>query len=337
MLISLLFASAVAIAYAQTYSFVLKWGSTGSDNGQFSSPSGIAVDSAGNIYVADTGNNRIQKFNSSGTYLTSWRNPPGLNQPQDVAVDNAGNIIVSDSVNNRVLKFDSSGNIAWTNNGSDTPSPMVGPSGVAVDSSGDVYVANPEGSRIFKINGATGNTISSIGGYGSPDGAFQNCTDIAADNLGNAYVVDTGNNRIQKFAFSGFPPGVFTSKWGINGSGNGQFNAPKGIVIDSAGNVYLADTGNNRVQKFNASGTFLTSWGIQGSGDGQFNTPQSIAGDGSGNVYVMDVGNNRVQKFNTIEVIPEMDFTAMMAVLAAITVTMVLIKIKRVQIKLQSQ
>ena len=87
-------------------------------------------------------------------------------------------------------------------------------------------------------------------------------------------------------------------KWGSLGSGDGQFSDPTGVAIDGSGNVYVADKGNSRMQKFDSSGTFLTKWGSLGSGDGQFSDPSGVAIDGSGNVYVADKGNSRIQKFH---------------------------------------
>ena len=90
----------------------------------------------------------------------------------------------------------------------------------------------------------------------------------------------------------------FVTKWGSNGSGDGQFSNPHGVIVDSSGNVYVVDTSNNRIQKFNSSGTFIAKWGSGGSGDGQFNYPYGLAVDSSGNVYVADENNGRIQKFS---------------------------------------
>ncbi|PYE61986.1 NHL repeat-containing protein, partial [Aneurinibacillus soli] len=79
----------------------------------------------------------------------------------------------------------------------------------------------------------------------------------------------------------------------------GEFNSPKGIAVDSSGNVYVVDTNNNRIQKFDSSGTYVTQWGSDGSGDGQFSYPQGIAVDSSGNVYVVDSNNKRIEKFDS--------------------------------------
>src|SRR3989442_10471867 len=84
----------------------------------------------------------------------------------------------------------------------------------------------------------------------------------------------------------GAQPPVYLTQWGSQGSGNGQFNYPFGVATDAAGNVYVADANNNRIQKFTAAGTYLTEWGSFGTGDGQFDSPQGVATDASGNVYV---------------------------------------------------
>jgi len=113
-------------------------------------------------------------------------------------------------------------------------------------------------------------------------------------------VVDTNNNRIQKFDSSG----NFLLKWGKNagagssGSDDGQFNLPQGVSVDSSGNVYVADAGNHRIQKFDSNGNFLLTWGTFGSDDGEFRGPTGVAVDSSGNVYVTDPSRWRIQKFS---------------------------------------
>ena len=119
---------------------------------------------------------------------------------------------------------------------------------------------------------------------------------IDVDDSGNVYVASRYNNNIQKFNSSG----ALLTTWGGPGTGDGKFNDPEGIAVDSTrGFVYLTDNGNNRVQKFDLKGTFLAKWGSFGSGEGQFNAPAGIAVDDSGNVYVTDRENNRIQKFDS--------------------------------------
>jgi len=125
---------------------------------------------------------------------------------------------------------------------------------------------------------------------------FASPSGVAVDSYGNVYVADTYNHRIQKFSSSG----TFITKWGSQGTGDGQFYSPSGVAVDSSGNLYVADTKNHRIQKFNSNGTFITKWGSKGTGDGQFNNPYGVAIDSSGNVYVADSENNRIQKFRPI-------------------------------------
>src|SRR5206468_387990 len=92
-------------------------------------------------------------------------------------------------------------------------------------------------------------------------------------------------------------PCPFVTKWGSQGGGDGQFANPTGVAVDGSGHVFVADSGNDRIQKFDASGTFLTTWGSYGTADGQFLDPEGVAVDGSGNVFVSDRGNFRMQKY----------------------------------------
>ena len=98
---------------------------------------------------------------------------------------------------------------------------------------------------------------------------FNHPSGIAVDSSGNVYLADTDNHRIQKFSSNG----QFVTRWGSQGSGDGQFGSPQGIALDSSGNVYIADEWNHRIQKFSSNGQFIAKWGSNGSGDGQFNWP----------------------------------------------------------------
>jgi len=272
----------------------------------FDGPGGIAVDSSGNVYVADSGNNRFQKFNSDGKYLTQWGSQGSengqFNYPTDAAVDSSGNVYATDTGNHRIQKFNSNGKYLtqWGSQGSENGQ-FNGPGGVAVDSSGNVYVADTGNHRIQKFD-SNGKYLTQLGSQGSGNGQFNYPTDVAIDSSGNIYAADTGNyradennHRIQKFDSDG----KYLTQWGSQGSENGQFNGPGGVAVDSSGSVYVADTGNHRIQKFDSNGKYLTQWGSQGSENGQFNGPGDIAVDSSGNVYVADSGNNLIQKFNS--------------------------------------
>ena len=285
----------------QQWEFVTKWGSQGSGNGQFNSPNGIAVDSSGNVYVADGGNNRIQKFDSDGRLILKWGSAGsrirfGNGQfafPVGVAVSPRGNVFVAGG-HWWIQKFDSWGRfiLKWGSFGTGDGQFNDLAHAVAVDRWGAVYVADTKNHRIQKFN-SLGRFILKWGSKGSGDGEFKHPLDVAVDSSGNVYVADFLNKRIQKFDASG----RFLAKWGREGSRNGEFTGPWAIAVDSSGNVYVADRGNCRIQKFDSDGKFLTKWGSEGSGDAEFKDPGGIAVDSSGNVFVVDSGNSRVQKF----------------------------------------
>ena len=280
-----------------TYEFQLKWGSYGTGNGQFYKPSGIAVDSNGFVYVSDF-NNRIQKFDSNGNFITKWGSY-GTGNGQfdmiwDIAVDSNNIVYALDFFNYRIQKFDSNGNFItkWGSKGSGDGQ-FFGSYGIAVDSSGFVYVADAYNYRIQKFD-SNGNFITKWGSIGSGDGQFLYPCGIAADKNGNVYVVDYNKHQIQKFSSNG----NFLGKWGNGGSGDGQFHLPWGIAVGSNGFVYVADTYNYRIQKFDSKGNFITTWGNYGSGDGQFNIPWRLSVNLNGDVYVCEIqDNHRIQKF----------------------------------------
>jgi uncharacterized repeat protein (TIGR01451 family) len=270
--------------------FLLAWGG-------FNQPFGVGVDGASNVYVADSGNNRVQKFTSSGGLITTWGSIGSgdgqFNSPRAVAVDGSGDVYVVDTNNHRIQKFTSSGGFItkWGSIGSGNGQ-FNFPRGIAVDGSDNVYVADANNERIQKFT-SSGAFITAWGSAGSGNGQFAFPSGVAMDGSDNVYVADSVNHRIQKFTSSG----TFITTWGTAGTGDGQFNTPRSVALDEAGNVYVSDTFNNRIQKFDSSGNFTAKWGTSGSGNGQFNAQQGIAVDGSGNIYVADSGNNRIQKF----------------------------------------
>ena len=198
-----------------------------------------------------TANNRIEKFNSSGTYLTQWgslgTNNGQFNGPVGIAVDSSNNVYVADFDNSRVEKFDSNGNYLtqWgslgTNNGQ-----FYYAEGVAVDSSNNVYVADFDNSRVEKFD-SNGNYLTQWGSYGSGNGQFHGPAGIDVDSSNNVYVADSNNHRVVKFDSNG----NYLTQWGSYGSGNGQFEFNYGIAVDSSGNfIYVADYYNSRIQVF---------------------------------------------------------------------------------------
>ena len=263
-------------------------------------PEGIPVEDAF-VVVADTWNNRIQKFDTAGAYIAEWgRQDAGLwevtNAPRSIAIGRDGAVYVADTGNHRIQKGNSSGTYRghWGEQGK-KPGQFESPGGVALDADGHLYVADTGNHRIQKFDG-NGNVLTQWGSLGAAAGQFIHPSGIAVSPDGSIYVADSGNDRIQKFDAGG----TFLAQWGGRGGNAGQFQFPEGIAIDRAGNVYVADTYNNRVQRFASTGSYLGQWGSEGGADGQFLTPGGIAVDEmTGDVYVADTGNHRIQRFDS--------------------------------------
>ena len=275
--------------------FLTKWGTLGAVDGELNSPSGVAVDGSGNVYVADTANHRVHKFTSTGTFVRRWgTNGSGDGQfsnPRGVAVDGSGNVYVADTGNNRVQEFTSGGQFLakWGSNGSGEGQ-FFSPRGVGVDTSGNVYVADTLNQRVQKFTSA-GQFLTKWGSSGSGDGQFAEPRGVAVDESGNVYVADSLNHRIQKFGSAGAPPPVFVNAWGSAGSGNGQFGFPYQVATDAAGNVYVTDFANSRVEKFGSTGTYLTQW------SGSLSGPIGVAVGPDASVYVVDYNTSEVARW----------------------------------------
>jgi len=292
------------------YRYIFKdtWGSGGSGNGRFNSPLGIAVDSAGDVFVADELNHRIQKFSGQGEYLGKFGYLGELsgqfNRPAGIAIDASGNIYVADGENDRIQKFNKNGNfvIAWGYYGI-ADGQFNSPVDVAVNSSGDVYVVDQGNHRVQKFHdsGTRVTFVATWGSLGSENGEFYSPSGIVLDWGGYVYVADSENHRIQKFD----EDGNFLLTWGTSGTEIGQLSFPIGVSTDSSGYVYVVDQGNERVQKFDGGGNYITHWGAAGTEDGEFDSPSDIAVSTSGNAFVTDTNNDRVQKFRAKRLFPE--------------------------------
>ncbi|MCL5022136.1 MAG: fibronectin type III domain-containing protein [Nitrospirae bacterium] len=321
----------------RNYEFVTKWGSQGDQNGQFNYPTGIAIASSGNVYVADEWNYRIQEFTNNGNSIAKWGSSPdcyielGLCAPlcgqsrfdpaEDVAVDQFGNIyaLALDCNNSSltyhyayVQKFDSNGTfLTWWDSMMD---PSGGgwsftPDGISIDSNGNVYLVDSYTSLVRKFT-SNGSLLAQWGSPGSGNGKFNSPTGISVDSFGNVYIADTNNHRIQKFSSSG----TFLTSWGscciCDDCPGIFFNSPMGIAVDTSGNVYVADTYNHRIQKSDGNGNLLTKWGTYGfpygqdQQNGNFQYPKGVAVDSSLNVFVADTDNNRIQKFKPVSPYP---------------------------------
>jgi tripartite motif-containing protein 71 len=258
--------------------FVRAWGTFGSANGEFKFPTDVALDSSGRVYVADgdSGNGRIQMFKGNGDFIRTW-GQWGLGNgqftnPIGVAVDPFGYVYTVDA--QRIQKFQLANPCPtgttqitsgvcfvtkWGTLGSGKGQ-FNAPTDIAIDSSGIMYVSEFGNNRIQMFTG-NGVFIKSWGTMGSGDGQFKQPFGVAVDPFGYVYVADTGNNRIQKFLLTpnSCPSGTtqitfqvcFVTKWGVEGSGNGQFKQPTGVSVGGpSGHVFVADDSNNRIQEF---------------------------------------------------------------------------------------
>lgn len=302
-LFSLIYLTVAILTASTAYSetppiFDAKWGTRGSGGGQFQFPRGVAVDAAGNVYVADTNNNQVQKFDSLGVFLSKWGAPGSgdgqFSGPRGIAVDVAGNVYVVDQLNHRIQKFTSTGTFLtkWGSPGTGNGQ-FSGATGVVADGFGNVYVTDTGNDRVQKFT-TNGTYLAQFGSSGSGDGQFSQVWGIDVGTNGDIFTTEIGNDRVQRFDSTG----SFITKWGTPGSGDGQFANPNGLDVDASGNVYVVDELNHRVQKFDGSGTFLTKWGTVGSGDGQLSFPTDVAMFGGSSVFVADASNHRVQKFD---------------------------------------
>jgi sugar lactone lactonase YvrE len=297
----------------------------------------VALDRAGNVYVADHGDHTIRKVTPNSVVTTlaglagSFGSADGTGSaarflsPTGVTVDSVGNIYVSDFGNNTIRKMTPAGEVTTlaglagdngygSRDGTGDTARFGGPFGVSVDSTGNVYVADTGNNTIRKVTpaGVVATLAGLAGSSGSADGTgsaarFDNPRDVAVDSVGNVYVSDSGNSAIRKVT----PAGLVTTLAGLAGSfgsadGKGsvaRFADPEGIAVDSAGNVYIADSLNNTIRKMTPAGDVTTLAGLAGDGAGstdgtgsvaRFTFPYGVAVDGAGNVYV--AGNNTIRK-----------------------------------------
>jgi uncharacterized protein (TIGR03663 family) len=259
----------------------------GIDKGQFNMPRGIAVDSDGSFYVVDTFNLRVQKFDKDGKFIRiiggrgtgNGQFMPFVGEsgdatatgPGGVAVDKAGNVYVADTWNHRIQKFDRDGKflLKWGEfiNLSDPAAPN--------DAARDTKFFGPRG--------------------------------VALDQAGNVYVTDTGNRRVVVFDSNGkylrqMSSGLSPTRKPDNYAFNqpGEMNEPIGITVDPAGNVYVADTNNRRIQKFNAQGTFVSQIAVGNAwGDpGTYLLEPFLTTDAQGNLYATAPSSQKVIKYS---------------------------------------
>ncbi len=323
-----------------------------------SNPSGVAVDNKGNIYIADTGNNTIRKVDTNGVLQTfagtSKPCPHGkcgdgalatkarLNAPQGVAVDSKGNVYIADTGDDRIRVVQAStGKILrfaglWNVSCSDPTTPcgdggaanaasLRAPMAVAVDKQNNVYIADSGDNRV-RVVGSKSKIINALAGNGTTcapstgicgDGASALSArmgpprGVAVDQTGNVYIADTRDNRIRLVSTGIISTFAGSGVHGFAGDGgaptSAQLASPNGVSVDNSGTVYISDTGSQRIRAV-LGGVINTVFGGGDGGDGgsavdsQLANPYSVAVDSSNNYYIVDTNNNRV-RFVTNETI----------------------------------
>jgi tripartite motif-containing protein 71 len=267
----------------------------------------VAVDAAGNIYVADTGHSRVEVFSPSGGLLRTWGKTAfaagALTLPLDVATGPTGNVVVvaTNGLLSPIQVFSRSFDFlsTWYAVGS---APIghhwFSPSAVAVGPDGSVWVTDRNNDLIRHLS-ATGTQEGTIGapGGGHAPGALEWPNGVAVGPTGNVYVADTGNNRVQEFAPDGK---LLAGDLGASAAGYRQLlHGPRALAVDGSGDVYLADTDNDRVVVLGPGGGFVRAWGSTGSKPGRLHAPDGIVVDSRGHVFVTDRDNNRIEEFTT--------------------------------------
>lgn len=307
-------------------------------SGDFRSPTGVAVDRSGNVYVAefrtisrvspDGSVSRIAgvvgESGSSDGIGTAAR----FDEPYSLGVDSAGNIYAADSRNDAIRKITPSHEVSTfvglplrfgSADGIATAARFGSGTEVAVDGSGSVYVADWRNHTIRKItpSGDVTTFAGVAGSAGSSDGVgsaarFNSPSGIAVDNMGNVYVGDTDNNTIRKITPSRLVTTI-AGQAGVNSSGSAdgirsaaRFQKPRGVTVDSTGNVFVADTSNHTIRKITPAGNVSTFAGTalsMGTADGtgsaaRFQSPFDVAVDAAGAVYVADFSNHAIRKIS---------------------------------------
>ena len=315
---------------------------------QLRDPTSVAVDGAGSLFIADWGNHRIRKVDSTGVVSTAAGTgefgdgrpavTAQLSDPTGVAADGAGNLFIADSSDHRIRKVDSSGVIGTVAGGGvlgvfdfgdgrpAVDAQLRSPTGVAADGAGNPLIAEEGSHRIRKVDSA--GVISTVagggfgggfGGDGGPavDAQLSSPTGVAADEAGNLLIADRGNHRIRKVDSAGVISTVAGSgERGFGGddgpAADAQLSAPYSVAADGAGNLFIADTDNDRIRKVDSAGVIST---VAGSGepgfggdggpaaDAQLRDPTSVAVDGAGNLFIADRGNHRIRKVDSAGVI----------------------------------
>jgi streptogramin lyase len=241
----------------------------------FTAPSGLAVDSSGNVFVADQNANTVNEVTAAGAFVTATPLASGFNLPEGVAVDGSGNLYVADAANNAVKQVLAAGGYTTVIT---LGSGFSFPEGVAVDASGNVFVADTGNHAVKEILAAGGyatiNTLTT---------AVTSPAAVAVDHSGNVFIADEGKDAVDEI-----PAGSSLVAIG------GGFDAPEGIAVDGSGNVFVAVQGSNEVDEILAAGGYVT---VNRLGD--FDGPEGVAVDAGGNVFVAETGTGLIREILT--------------------------------------
>jgi sugar lactone lactonase YvrE len=296
-------------------------------------PDGVNFDAQGNLYIADVVNNVVRKVDTAGNITTVAGNGTAgfsgdggpataaeLHGPFGVVADSAGNLYVEDAINARIRKVDTTGKISTIagtgtfglsgDGGPATAAEVAEVQGARFDAAGNLYVAQCGPAAIRKIDTAgiittvAGTGIDGFSGDGGPATSAQlNCASgVATDAAGELFIADYLNNRIRKVGANGVITTIAGNGTpGFTGDGgpavSAEINFPNDVDVDAAGNVYIADSGNNRVRKIDTNGLITTVvGGLNNAGSAGVNAPSALAFDAAANLYFSDAGNNAVRE-----------------------------------------
>ncbi len=295
---------------AEAPRFVRAWGKKGSGSGEFHTPIGIAVSKAGEVFVADLNNRRVQRFDADGAFLSAFDTP---GKPGGIALDGADRVYVSLFDKDRIAAFTEAGTLLrqWGRTGRGDGE-FKFPAGLAVGPDGSVYLGDDVNRRVQRFSpageflakwGKGGTGPGEFGGPGTeklhPDFRTSGPNFLAFDAKGVLYATDGRGGKVHRFTAGG----KFLGSWGSNDDRPGGFGGrpknlpgPTGICIDGRGGVWVAAT-SGHVQRFSAVGEYQAGFGKRGSGPGEFHTPHGVASDGRGRLYVADTQNQRIQQF----------------------------------------
>ncbi len=275
-------------------------GREGTGEGQFEHPGAVAIDSAGDLWVADTNNNRVEEFDEHGKFLRQFGSygtgDSQFDNPDGIAIDPSGDVWVLDHGNDRVEKFDPEGHYLSQFAPEIPGEGVIGATeGIAIDEHGNVWISDTGGGHIVEFN-KEGEYLKTVGSPGSEPGQLGETEGLAIDEHGNVWVADWTNNRVEEFSETG----EFIKELGSEGEGDGQMSRPFGIAIDAKGDVWVGDNGNNRLDEFSSTGEYLRKVGSQGTGPGEFEFgyPIGVAITSAEDVWVTDSNNNRLEEFS---------------------------------------